>query len=75
VIARTGELLIERYQLYVQLSPPPPPPPRERRPDAREGGRGEREGGSATLADEHLNLNPSTWVSREGVLCNESSQI
>lgn len=59
MIARTGELLIERYQLYVQL-------PRERRPKARGGG---REG--ARLTDG--NLNPSTRVSREGVLRNDDS--
>ena len=70
VIARTGELLIERYQLYVQL-------PRERRPNARGrlggggggggGKEGRREGGwGERLTDENQkNLNPSTWVSRE----------
>lgn len=60
VIARTGELLIERYQLYVQ-------------PEEAKRKRGWREG--APLTDENQNLNPSTWVSREGVLCNESFQI
>lgn len=38
VIARTGELLIERYQLYVLL-------PREPRPKDKGGGEGVRGGG------------------------------
>ena len=55
MIARTGELLIERYQLYVQL-------PRERGGQKLEEEEEGREG--ARLTDG--NLNPSTRVSREG---------
>lgn len=57
VIARTGELLIERYQLYVQ-----------RGGQTQEGAKKE-EGGIGGVGTFSLmkikNLNPSTWVSRE----------